>query len=463
MTNKMWGGRFGASQDAIMADINVSIDVDRQLYRQDVAASKAHADMLAKRGIISAKDAKQIVHGLDTILSEIERGKFRFKRALEDIHMNVEARLGELIGPAAGRLHTARSRNDQVATDFRLWVRDAIDDIDQQLASYQRALANKAQIHAATVMPGLTHLQTAQPVTFGHHLLAYVEMAARDRGRFGDARRRLNESPLGSGALAGTSFPLDRAMAAKALGFERPAANSLDAVSDRDFVLETLAAAAIASVHLSRLAEEIVLWTSPLVGLVKLSDKFTTGSSMMPQKRNPDAAELVRAKAGRIIGALSALLIVMKGLPLAYQKDLQEDKEGAIDALRALSLCIAAMSGMVEDLEPDVRRMKAAAGEGFATATDLADWLVRVLGMPFREAHHITGRIVAAAEKAGLRLEQMPLAEMQRIEPRITKAVFSVLSVDRSVRSRTSYGGTAPANVAREAKKWLQRLGKVRR
>jgi len=463
MTNKMWGGRFGASQDAIMADINVSIDVDRQLYRQDVAASKAHADMLAKRGIISAKDAKQIVHGLDTILSEIERGKFRFKRALEDIHMNVEARLGELIGPAAGRLHTARSRNDQVATDFRLWVRDAIDDIDQQLASYQRALARKAQTHAATVMPGLTHLQTAQPVTFGHHLLAYVEMAARDRGRFGDARRRLNESPLGSGALAGTSFPLDRAMAAKALGFERPAANSLDAVSDRDFVLEALAAAAIASVHLSRLAEEIVLWTSPLVGLVKLSDKFTTGSSMMPQKRNPDAAELVRAKAGRIIGALSALLIVMKGLPLAYQKDLQEDKEGAIDALRALSLCIAAMTGMIEDLEPDVRRMKAAAGEGFATATDLADWLVRVLGMPFREAHHITGRIVAAAEKAGLHLEQMPLAEMQRVEPRITKAVFSVLSVDRSVRSRTSYGGTAPANVAREAKKWLQRLGKVRR
>jgi len=463
MTNKMWGGRFGASQDAIMADINVSIDVDRQLYRQDVAASKAHADMLAKRGIISAKDAKQIIHGLDTILSEIERGKFRFKRALEDIHMNVEARLGELIGPAAGRLHTARSRNDQVATDFRLWVRDAIDDIDQQLASYQRALARKAQTHAATVMPGLTHLQTAQPVTFGHHLLAYVEMAARDRGRFGDARRRLNESPLGSGALAGTSFPLDRAMAAKALGFERPAANSLDAVSDRDFVLETLAAAAIASVHLSRLAEEIVLWTSPLVGLVKLSDKFTTGSSMMPQKRNPDAAELVRAKAGRIIGALSALLIVMKGLPLAYQKDLQEDKEGAIDALRALSLCIAAMTGMIEDLEPDVRRMKAAAGEGFATATDLADWLVRVLGMPFRKAHHITGRIVAAAEKAGLRLEQMPLAEMQRVEPRITKAVFSVLSVDRSVRSRTSYGGTAPANVAREARKWLQRLGKVRR
>ncbi|HEY7972416.1 MAG TPA: argininosuccinate lyase, partial [Xanthobacteraceae bacterium] len=333
MSNKMWGGRFGASPDAIMADINVSIDIDRQLYRQDVAASKAHADMLAKRGIISTKDAKQIVHGLDTILSEIESGKFRFKRALEDIHMNVEARLAELIGPAAGRLHTARSRNDQVATDFRLWVRDAIDGIDQQLTAYQRALARKALTHAATIMPGLTHLQTAQPVTFGHHLLAYVEMAARDRGRFADARRRLNESPLGSGALAGTSFPLDRAMAAKALRFDRPAANSLDAVSDRDFVLETLAAAAIAAVHLSRFAEEIVLWTSPLVALAKLSDKFTTGSSMMPQKRNPDAAELVRAKAGRVIGALNALLIVMKGLPLAYQKDLQEDKEGAIDAL----------------------------------------------------------------------------------------------------------------------------------
>ena len=459
----MWGGRFGASPDAIMADINVSIDIDRQLYRQDVAASKAHADMLAKRGIISTKDAKQIVHGLDTILSEIESGKFRFKRALEDIHMNVEARLAELIGPAAGRLHTARSRNDQVATDFRLWVRDAIDGIDQQLTTYQRALARKALTHAATIMPGLTHLQTAQPVTFGHHLLAYVEMAARDRGRFADARRRLNESPLGSGALAGTSFPLDRAMAAKALRFDRPAANSLDAVSDRDFVLETLAAAAIAAVHLSRFAEEIVLWTSPLVALAKLSDKFTTGSSMMPQKRNPDAAELVRAKAGRVIGALNALLIVMKGLPLAYQKDLQEDKEGAIDALHTLSLSIAAMTGMIDDLEPDATRMKAAAGEGYATATDLADWLVRILGMPFREAHHVTGRIVAAAEKAGVPLDRLPLAEMQRVEPRITKDVFSVLSVDRSVRSRTSYGGTAPVNVAREAKKWLQRLGKVRR
>jgi argininosuccinate lyase len=461
MSNKMWGGRFGASPDAVMADINVSIDVDRKLYRQDIAASKAHAKMLAKRGIISAQDARQIVHGLDTILSEIEDGKFRFKRALEDIHMNVEARLGDLIGPAAGRLHTARSRNDQVATDFRLWVRDAIDAIDAQLASYQRSLARKALAHAATVMPGFTHLQTAQPVTFGHHLLAYVEMAARDRGRFSDARRRLNESPLGAGALAGTSFPLDRAMVAKSLGFDRPAANSLDAVSDRDFVLETLAAAAITSVHLSRFAEEIVLWTSPLVGLVKLSDKFTTGSSMMPQKRNPDAAELVRAKAGRMIGALSALLIVMKGLPLAYQKDMQEDKEGAIEALGSLSLCLSAMTGMIDDMQPLAARMKAAAGEGYATATDLADWLVRVLKMPFREAHHVTGRIVAAAEKSGVALDELPLTAMQRIEPRLTKDVFKVLSVDQSVRSRTSYGGTAPANVAREAKKWLKRLGKV--
>jgi argininosuccinate lyase len=461
MSNKMWGGRFGASPDAVMADINISIDVDRKLYRQDIAASKAHAAMLAKRGIISAQDAKQIIHGLDTILSEIESGKFRFKRALEDIHMNVEARLAELIGPAAGRLHTARSRNDQVATDFRLWIRDTIDEIDAQLAAYQRALAEKALANAATIMPGFTHLQTAQPVTFGHHLLAYVEMAARDRGRFADARRRLNESPLGSAALAGTSFPLDRTLPAKALGFDRPAANSLDAVSDRDFVLETLAAAAITSVHLSRFAEEIVLWTSPLVGFVRLSDKFTTGSSIMPQKRNPDAAELVRAKTGGMIGALNALLIVMKGLPLAYQKDMQEDKDGAMQALSALSLCLAAMTGMVADMQPDAERMKAAAGAGFSTATDLADWLVRIHKIPFRDAHHITGRIVAAAEKAGVSLDRLPLADMQRIEPRITKDVFGVLSVERSVASRKSYGGTAPANVAREAKKWLKRLGKT--
>jgi argininosuccinate lyase len=458
MSNKMWGGRFGSGPDPIMEEINASIDFDRHLYRQDIAASKAHAAMLAKTGIISPQDAKRIAHGLDTILSEIAGGKFKFKRALEDIHMNVESRLGELIGPTAGRLHTARSRNDQVATDFRLWVRDAIDEIDAALAAYQRALAAKALDHADTVMPGFTHLQTAQPVTFGHHLLAYVEMAARDRGRFADARERLNESPLGSGALAGTSFPLDRAMSAKALGFVRPTANSLDAVADRDFVLETLSACSIAAVHLSRFAEEIVLWSSPLVGLIKLSDAFTTGSSMMPQKRNPDAAELVRARAGRIVGALTALLMVMKGLPLAYQKDMQEDKEGTIDALGALLTSIKAMTGMVRDMEPDVARMRQAAGEGHATATDLADWLTRTLKLPFREAHHLTGRIVAEAAAAGVPLDKLPLPIMQAIEPRITKAVFGVLSVEASVKSRTVYGGTAPKNVRAQAKRWLKRL-----
>ncbi|HEX4553954.1 MAG TPA: argininosuccinate lyase, partial [Xanthobacteraceae bacterium] len=424
------------------------------------AASKAHAGMLAKQGIISAQDAKKIVHGLDTILSEIETGKFRFRRALEDIHMNVEARLADLIGEAAGRLHTGRSRNDQVATDFKLWVRDSIDELDAMLADYQRALTEKALVHAATVMPGFTHLQTAQPVTFGHHLLAYVEMAARDRGRFADARKRLNESPLGAAALAGTSFRLDRQMTSKALGFDRPAANSLDAVSDRDFALETLSAAAITAVHLSRFAEEIVIWTSPLVGLLKLSDQFTTGSSIMPQKRNPDAAELVRAKAGRMIGALNALLVVMKGLPLAYQKDMQEDKEVTIDALGSLALCLAAMTGMVRDMAPDTARMTAAAGQGYSTATDLADWLVRALEMPFREAHHVTGRIVAAAEQRGVALESLPLAAMREVEPRITKDVFKVLSVERSVASRVSLGGTAPRNVAGQAKRWAQRLGK---
>jgi len=460
MSNKMWGGRFSDKPAAVMAEINTSIDVDRRLFRQDIAASKAHAQMLAKRGIITRQDAKKIAQGLDKILSEIAGGKFRFKRALEDIHMNVEARLAELIGPAAGRLHTARSRNDQVATDFRLWVRDTLDALDAQLADYQRALAQKAQAHAATVMPGFTHLQTAQPVTFGHHLLAYVEMAARDRGRFADARKRLNESPLGAAALAGTSFPLDRAMTAKALGFDRPMANSLDAVSDRDFVLEALAAAAITAVHLSRFAEEIVIWTSPLVGFLKLSDRYTTGSSIMPQKRNPDAAELVRAKAGGIIGALTALLVVMKALPLAYQKDMQEDKAGAMEALDALALCLAAMAGMVRDMKPDTARMARAAGEGYATATDLADWLVRTLKMPFREAHHVTGRIVAAAEAAGVPLERLPLADMRKIEPRIGKAVYEVLSVEKSVASRKSFGGTAAGNVRREAAKWLKRLGK---
>jgi argininosuccinate lyase len=456
----MWGGRFASGPDAIMEEINASIDFDKHLFRQDILASKAHADMLAKQGIITAEDAKAIAHGLDTILSDIAAGRFDFKRALEDIHMNVESRLAELIGPAAGRLHTARSRNDQVATDFRLWVRDTIDALDVALLTLQRTLAEKALAHAGTVMPGFTHLQTAQPVTFGHHLLAYVEMVARDRGRFADARKRLNESPLGAAALAGTSFDLDRDMTAKALGFDRPMANSLDAVSDRDFVMETLAAASICAVHLSRFAEEIVIWTSPLVALVKLSDKFTTGSSIMPQKRNPDAAELVRAKTGRIIGALTGILIVMKGLPLAYAKDMQEDKEGAMDALSALSLAIVAMTGMVADLEPDAARMKKAAGEGYATATDLADWLVRTLKIPFREAHHITGHIVAAAAEKNVALHRLDLAAMQAVEPRITEDVFSVLSVDRSVKSRVSYGGTAPKNVRAQANKWLRKLAK---
>ena len=458
----MWGGRFRTSPDAVMENINASIDFDRHLFRQDIAASQAHAAMLAKQGIITADDARKIAHGLDTILSEIESGRFKFKRALEDIHMNVESRLAELIGPAAGRLHTARSRNDQVATDLRLWIRATIDSVDHALAAYQRALAEKALEHAATVMPGFTHLQVAQPVTLGHHLLAYVEMAARDRGRFADARKRGNFSPLGAAALAGTAFPVDRAMTAKALGFQAPMANSLDAVSDRDFVLEALAAAAITAVHLSRFAEEIVIWCSPIVGFISLSDRFTTGSSIMPQKRNPDAAELVRAKSGRIVGALEALLIVLKGLPLAYQKDMQEDKEGVMDAFSALTLSIAAMAGMVRDMAPDVARMRQAAGTGYSTATDLADWLVRTHKMPFREAHHVTARIAAKAASENVALHQMPLAAMQAIEKRITKDVFAVLSVDSSIRSRTSYGGTAPKNVRREANRWLKTLGKGR-
>src|ERR1700704_1202653 len=460
MSNKMWGGRFASGPGSIMQEINASIDFDRRLYRQDIAGSKAHAAMLAKQGIISREDAAKIAHGLDTILSEMDTGKFRFKRELEDIHMNVESRLAELIGPAAGRLHTARSRNDQIATDFRLWLRARIDDINGLLSDYQRALVEKALKHAGTVMPGFTHLQSAQPVTFGHHLLAYVEMAARDRGRFADAQSRLNDMPLGAAALAGTSFPIDRDMTAAALEFDRPMANSLDAVSDRDFVMETLSAAAIASVHLSRFAEEIVIWTSPLVGLVKLSDKFTTGSSIMPQKRNPDAAELVRAKTGRVVGALDAMLVVMKGLPLAYQKDMQEDKEGTIGALEALVLSIDAMTGMVRDMEPDAQRMKQAAGAGYATATDLADWLVRTLKMPFRDAHHVTGRIVAMASKAGVPLHELPLKDMQAVEPKITAEVIAVLSVEASVKSRTSYGGTAPKNVLAQAKAWRKRLEK---
>ncbi|MCK0197558.1 argininosuccinate lyase [Ancylobacter sp. 6x-1] len=460
MSNKMWGGRFETGPDAIMEEINASIGFDQRLYAQDIRGSKAHAAMLAAQGIITASDAEKITAGLDTILSEIEAGDFTFQRALEDIHMNVESRLAALAGPAAGRLHTARSRNDQVATDFRLYVRDTVDTLDVQLADLQKALAEKALEHAGTVMPGFTHLQTAQPVTFGHHLLAYVEMLSRDRGRFADARRRLNECPLGAAALAGTSFPIDRFATATSLGFDRPTANSLDSVSDRDFVLETLAAASIAAMHLSRFAEEIVIWTSPLTGLMKLSDRFTTGSSIMPQKRNPDAAELVRAKIGRIAGAFSGLLMVMKGLALAYAKDMQEDKEGAFDAFSTLSLMIAATAGMVRDMVPDEARMKAAAGSGYSTATDLADWLVRVLNLPFREAHHVTGRIVALAAGRNAPLHKLTLAEMRSVEPRITPEVFGVLSVAKSVGSRVSYGGTAPKNVRAQAKKWLKTLEK---
>jgi argininosuccinate lyase len=441
-----------------MEEINASIGFDYRLWSQDIAGSKAHVAMLAKAGIVSEADAQAIAQGLDEVAREIESGKFAFSRALEDIHMNVESRLAELIGPAAGRLHTARSRNDQVALDFKLWVRDTIDDIDGQLADLQMALAEKAEKFAGAVMPGFTHLQSAQPVTFGHHLLAYVEMISRDRGRFRDARARLNECPLGAAALAGTSFPIDRDATARALGFDRPTANSLDSVSDRDFVLETLAAAAIAATHLSRFAEEIVLWTTPQFGFVALSDKFTTGSSIMPQKRNPDAAELVRGKSGRIIGDLAGMLIVMKGLPLAYSKDMQEDKEGCFDSLQSLSLCIAAMAGMVRDMTPRVERMKAAAGSGYSTATDLADWLVRALGLPFRQAHHVTGRIVALAAEAGLELEQLTLAQLQAIEPTIAEEVFDVLGVEKSVRSRVSYGGTAPDNVRLQAQAWARKL-----
>jgi len=458
MTSKIWGGRFQDKADAVLEAINVSIDFDQRLWPQDIRASLAHVAMLGARGIVSPDDAAEIADGLRRIAREIEASEFKFSRALEDIHMNVESRLSELIGPAAGRLHTARSRNDQVATDFRLYVRDALDSLDAQLAEMQGALAEKALAEAATVMPGFTHLQSAQPVTFGHHLLAYVEMLARDRGRFRDARTRLNECPLGSAALAGTSFPIDRHITARELAFDRPTANSLDGVSDRDFVLEPLAAAAICATHLSRFAEEIVLWTTPQFGFLTLSDRFTTGSSIMPQKRNPDAAELVRGKTGRILGALTALLVVLKGLPLAYSKDLQEDKEAAFDALDSLALCIAAMTGMTRDMTPNRDKLRVAAGAGYATATDLADWLVRALGLPFREAHHVTGRIVALAASRGVGLEQLALAELQGVEPRITQEVFEVLGVDRSVESRTSYGGTAPANVRARAEEWLKRL-----
>ena len=460
MSNKMWGGRFGEGPDRIMEEINASIGFDQRFFAQDIEGSKAHAAMLAETGIISKADADQIIAGLDAVLAEIEGGKFEFRRDLEDIHMNVEARLADLIGAAAGRLHTARSRNDQVATDFKLYIRDTIDHLDGQLRDLQEALLTRAEEHADTIMPGFTHLQTAQPVTFGHHCLAYVEMAARDRGRFADARRRLNESPLGAAALAGTSFPIDREKTAKALRFERPTRNSLDSVSDRDFVLETLAAASIAATHLTRLAEEIVIWSTPGFDFVRLPDSFTTGSSIMPQKRNPDAAELVRAKAGRVIGALTSLLIVMKGLPLAYSKDMQEDKEAAFDALDALSLSLAAMTGMVRTLTVNEKAMRAAASRGFSTATDLADWLVRALNLPFRQAHHVTGALVAKAEKKGVDLDGLSLDDMREVEPGITDEVYSVLGVDNSVASRTSFGGTSPENVRAAARWWRGELGR---
>ncbi|MDZ4791282.1 MAG: argininosuccinate lyase [Hyphomicrobiales bacterium] len=458
MTSTMWGGRFGAAPSAIMEEINASIGFDKRLYSADIRGSKAHVAMLGATGVIAQADADAIAAGLDAVLAEIEAGKFEFSRALEDIHLNIESRLKTLIGEAAGRLHTARSRNDQVATDMRLYVRDAIDHLDGQLLALQHALAEKAATHTGAIMPGYTHLQTAQPVTFGHHLLAYVEMIARDRGRFADARRRLNENPLGAAALAGASFPIDRHMTTAALQFDRPMANSLDAVSARDFVLETLAAASISIMHLSRLAEEIVIWCSAEFQFIKLSDAFTTGSSIMPQKRNPDAAELVRAKPGRIYGALQALLVVMKGLPLAYSKDMQEDKELTFDALDNLSLAIAAMTGMVGDMQPNVAKMRESAAKGFSTATDIADWLVRVLAMPFRDAHHVTGRIVKMAEDRGLTLDALALADMQSVEPRITQEIFSVLSVEASAASRRSFGGTAPENVKAAAEIWLKRL-----
>jgi len=443
----LWGGRFAGGPAEIMRDINASIDVDKRLYAEDIAGSQAHCTMLVARHIVSPEDGAAIAAGLEQIRAEIERGNFAFSAEREDIHMHVEARLAELIGPAAGRLHTARSRNDQVATDFRLWLRGAIDRLDTALRDLQAALLDRAEAEAATVMPGFTHLQIAQPVTLGHHLMAYVEMIGRDRGRLADCRRRLNECPLGAAALAGTSFPIDRDMTATALGFDRPAANSLDAVSDRDFALEFLAAAALAGTHLSRFAEEIVLWCSDAFGFVALSDAFTTGSSIMPQKRNPDAAELVRAKSGRLAGALVALLTVMKGLPLAYSKDMQEDKPPVFEAVDALMLALAATTGMVRDLVPDRERLRRAAEGGFATATDLADWLARAVGSPFREAHRATGAIVRRAEALGCTLAALPLAELQAIEPAITADVYTVLDAERSVASRTSYGGTAPDRV----------------
>jgi argininosuccinate lyase len=441
-----------------MQAINVSIGFDRRLADQDLAGSRAHAAMLRMQGVITSEDEAAIQGGLDAIAAEIRDGTFPFRDEYEDIHMNVEARLRELIGPAAGRLHTARSRNDQVAVDFRLWVRDACDRTVAQLKRLQGALLDRAEQHADTLMPGFTHLQPAQPVTFGHHLMAYVEMFGRDAGRFADARRRMNECPLGAAALAGSPFPIDRDATARALGFDRPTANSLDSVSDRDFALESLAAATLCGVHLSRLAEELVIWTTPQFGFVRLSDAFSTGSSIMPQKRNPDAAELVRAKVGRLMGSFTQLTLVMKGLPLAYSKDMQEDKVPTFEAFDALELSLAGMTGMILDLEPVAERMAAAAGAGFSTATDLADWLVRTLDMPFRDAHHVTGAAVKRAEALGVDLPGLPLAELQALCPGITPAVYDVLTPAASAASRTSFGGTAPDQVRRQAALWRERL-----
>ena len=448
--NVMWGGRFSAAPAEVMARINPSIDFDRKLYGQDIAGSQAHCAMLVAQGILTAEDGAAIHGGLEQVKAEIEDGSFPFKSELEDIHMNVEARLTELIGEAAGRLHTARSRNDQVATDFRLWVRGAIDRLDGALRDLQAALLDQAEAHADAVMPGYTHLQAAQPITLGHHLMAYVEMFGRDRSRLADARARLNECPLGAAALAGTSFPIDRQQTAAALGFDRPAANSIDAVSDRDFALEFLAAGSILAIHMTRISEELVMWCNEGFGFVALSDAFTTGSSIMPQKRNPDAAELVRGKAGRVIGALSGLLLVMKGLPLAFNKDMQEDKEPLFDAAETLELCVAATSGMVRDMTPDRDALEAATARGFLTATDLADWLVRVAGLPFRRAHHVTGAVVREAAERGCDIAELSLEALQAVDPAIDERVYSVLTVSSAVETRTSFGGTAPTRV-REA------------
>jgi argininosuccinate lyase len=457
-SNQMWGGRFASGPDAIMEEINASIDYDRKLFRQDIRGSLAHAAMLETTGILSSEDCDKITHGLTQIGDEIEEGEFSFSRRLEDIHMNIEARLADLIGPAAGRLHTARSRNDQVAVDFRLWTKEELERTEKALTGLITAFLDKAEKHAGDVMPGFTHLQTAQPVTFGHHCMAYVEMFGRDRSRVRDCIVRMDESPLGAAALAGTGFAIDRHKTAEALGFREPTRNSIDSVSDRDFALEFLSIASICATHLSRLAEEIVIWSTPQFNFVRLSDAFSTGSSIMPQKKNPDAAELVRAKTGRINGSLIALLTVMKGLPLAYSKDMQEDKEQVFDAAASLELSIAAMTGMIRDLAVNTEAMKAAAGSGFSTATDLADWLVREAGLPFREAHHVTGRAVALAEGKGVDLAGLSLDDLKGINPAITEAVFGVLTVDASVASRTSYGGTSPDRVREQIALWRDRV-----